>query len=89
MTSEKLAKLRWQVMAHPAYSPDLSPTDYKLFRELARFLKEKRFNDYDEVGTEVNDFFRALPASFFEEGIMDLPRRWEHVIDNDGAYVMS
>lgn len=89
VTREKLAKFRWQVMAHPPYSPDLSPTDYQLFRELARFLKEKQFDDCGQVRCEVTNFFRSLPPQFFEEGIMDLPRRWETVIDNDGRYILK
>ena len=30
-TAETLRKLKFKVMAHPPYSPDLSPTDYHLF----------------------------------------------------------
>ena len=33
-TREKLLKLGWVTIPHPAYSPDLAPTDYHLFRSL-------------------------------------------------------
>jgi histone-lysine N-methyltransferase SETMAR len=88
-TRQKLEKFRWHVLPHPAYSPDLNPTDYHLFSELARHLKEKQFDDYEEVRVEVGNFFNALPAKFFEKGIWDLPRRWETVIESDGAYVLK
>ena len=32
---EKLLKLGWISVPHPPYSPDLSPTDYHLFRSLS------------------------------------------------------
>ncbi|EZA57614.1 Histone-lysine N-methyltransferase SETMAR, partial [Ooceraea biroi] len=35
----KLLQLGWDVLPHPAYSPDIAPSDYYLFRSLQNFLK--------------------------------------------------
>ena len=40
-TREKLLELGWTVLSHPPYSPDLAPTDYKLFRSLENYLDKK------------------------------------------------
>ncbi|EYB83271.1 hypothetical protein Y032_0339g2968 [Ancylostoma ceylanicum] len=34
LTRQKIAKLEWEVLPQPAYSPELAPLDYHLFRAL-------------------------------------------------------
>ena len=41
ITILKLEELKFEVMPHPAYSPDLAPTDFHFFRNLNNFLVEK------------------------------------------------
>ena len=38
---KKLAGLKYDILPHPPYSPDLSPTDYHLFRHYQFFYEEK------------------------------------------------
>ena len=40
---QKLNELGYEVLPHPPYSPDLSPTDYHFFKHLDNFLQGKRF----------------------------------------------
>ena len=49
LTMETLRKLKWDVLPHPPYSPDLVPSDFNLFVLLKEFLGGKRFRDNDEV----------------------------------------
>ena len=37
-TAQTLRKLKFEVMAHPPYSPDLAPSDYHLFGPLKKAL---------------------------------------------------
>ena len=42
-TLQTLVKLGFTVLEHPAYSPDLAPSDYHLFGPLKQALRGRRF----------------------------------------------
>jgi len=42
-TVEILQKLKFEVLAHPPYSPDLAPSHYRLIRPLKEALRGRRF----------------------------------------------
>lgn len=50
---------------HPPYSPDMAPTDYYLFSKLKKYLRGKRFSNYDELKAAVLDYFEGLDSEFF------------------------
>ncbi|KAF2350504.1 Transposase type 1 [Trinorchestia longiramus] len=50
MTVQKLTELGYETLPHPSFSPDLSPTDYHLFKHLSTFLDGKTFKSKQEVG---------------------------------------
>ena len=79
-------KFGWEVLPHPAYSPNLAPSDYHLFRSTQHFLSEKTFQDIESVRKEVVQYFDFKPVSFFEKRIQSLPERWAKVIDAEGNY---
>jgi len=41
---QKISKLGYEIMSYPAYSPDIAPTDYYVFRFLYHHLKDQIFN---------------------------------------------
>jgi [histone H3]-lysine36 N-dimethyltransferase SETMAR len=50
LTRGKVQELQGiEVLPHPAYSPDLAPSDYHLFRAMAHFLKGRQFDSVEEV----------------------------------------
>jgi transposase len=49
LTMATLLKLKWDVLPHPPYSPDLAPSDYHLFGSMKSILGDKRFRNNDEV----------------------------------------
>lgn len=85
-TKETIETLGWEVLSHPAYSPDIAPSDYHLFRSMQHFLQEKNYLDFEGVRKDVDLFFASKPASFYHRGIQSLPERWAKVVDNDGYY---
>ena len=48
-TLHKLNDLGYEVLPHPPYSPDLSPTHYHFFKHLDNFLQGKRFHNQQEA----------------------------------------
>lgn len=86
VTRQKLLSFGWVILPHPPYSPDLAPTDYHLFRSLSNHLKSKKYDDEDHLKGDLSTFFNKKKAKFYADGINSLPIRWQHVIDNEGAY---
>lgn len=86
-TIEKIKNMESvQLLPHPAYSPDLAPSDYHLFRAMAHFLKGRSFKDLDEVETGCQDFFRSKDKEWYHRGMEQLADRWLKTIDNNGLY---
>lgn len=88
VTRQKLLELGWDILPHPAYSPDLAPSDYYLFQSLQNFLDGKTFTSNEEVKTHLDQFFASKDQKFYERGIMLLPERWQKVLDHNGQYVL-
>ncbi|UYV81324.1 hypothetical protein LAZ67_20000772 [Cordylochernes scorpioides] len=84
-TVSTIIKLGFEVLEHPAYSPDLAPSDYFLFGLLKKELKGKRFDSDEDVQKVVQDIFHTLPKSAYKEGIYKLPERWRRCIESQGV----
>jgi len=78
---DTIQKLKWNVLPHPPYSPDLAPSDYQLFGPLKEHLGGKRFRNNDEVIQDVQEWLRWQPKDFFLSGIRKLPDRWHKCIE--------
>jgi [histone H3]-lysine36 N-dimethyltransferase SETMAR len=83
----KIKSLNWEILEHPAYSPDLAPSDYYLFLSLSNDLRNRQFKEERDLKEYLSSFFRSKSPEFYERGINDLPRRWRMVIDSHGEYV--
>jgi histone-lysine N-methyltransferase SETMAR len=59
-TLQKIEELEdTELLPHPAFSPDLEPSDYYLFRSMAQFLRGKKFQSVADVEVAVEDFFAS------------------------------
>ena len=87
LTRDKLKELGWEVLPHPAYSPDFAPSDYHLFRSLQHFLENKEYKSREELKADLDLFFASQPQEFYSSGINKLPERWQQVVDSDGDYI--
>ncbi|KFD46684.1 LOW QUALITY PROTEIN: hypothetical protein M514_12452 [Trichuris suis] len=57
ITKTAIQELRWEVLPHPGYSPDLAPSDYHLLRSLAVNLRGVSFNNDEDFQKWLSDFF--------------------------------
>ena len=89
VTRQKLEEFEWEVLLHPLHWLDLAPFDYHLLRSLRNDLVTKRFDGEADLKSDLEVFFSSLSKKFFENGILDLPKRWKYVIDNNCIYVID
>jgi histone-lysine N-methyltransferase SETMAR len=75
-----------KLVLHPAYSPNLAPSDYGLFRSMVHFLRGRRFETFDQVEAACREFFESKEPHWYRDQIRQLAERWRKVIENDGLY---
>ena len=82
--------LKWEVLLHPPYSPDVASSDYHLFRSMTHGLADQHFRSYEEVKNWIDSWTASKDDQFFRRGIRTtLPERWEKVVASDGQYFES
>ncbi|KAG5324874.1 MOS1T transposase, partial [Pseudoatta argentina] len=81
-----LETLKWEVLPHPPYSPDIAPSNFHLFRSMTHGLADRRFHSYEEAQKWIDSWIASKDMSFFRRGIHVLPERWEKVVSSDGQY---
>jgi transposase len=69
--SEILETFGWQVLSHPPYSPDMSPSDFDLFPKSKKSLRGKRFRSIEQVSDEVTRAIRRINNKGVMTGIQD------------------
>ena len=63
-----LEMLKWEVLPHPPYSPDVAPSDYHLFRSMTHGLAHQPIRSYKEVKKWFDSWIVSKDASFFRDG---------------------
>ena len=77
----------YELIPHPAYSPDLAPIDYFLFPNLKKDIRGRHFRSNKEVVTAVEKWVRDKDHGFFSSGLMALEHRWSKCIILEGNYI--
>jgi hypothetical protein len=86
-TSDTIASLGFTVLPHPAYSPDLAPSDSHLFPKLNKDLKHQNLNSDEEAKAAVHQWFPEKEKDLFKNGIEKLVECWQKCIEVGGDYV--
>jgi len=50
-------------MEHPAYSPDLGPSDFFLFPKIKEILKWRHFDDINDIRSKTTAALEAIPPT--------------------------
>jgi histone-lysine N-methyltransferase SETMAR len=86
ITKQLLQELSYDVLDHPPYSPDLSPTDYHLFFHLELFSRKKKYTTDMQVKRRFGTFVRSNNPKFYYNGIHKLPIQWQQCVESNGSY---
>jgi len=78
--------LKYELLRHPAYSPDLAASDFFLFPVLKDYLKGKHYNDRRALGSGVYQCLNPMGEDDFTAAIQKLPKRWQKCIAAEGRY---
>ena len=82
-----ISNLGFIQLSHPAYSPDMAPSDYYLFPKLKKFLAKNPSTSDDEVEKTTKRYLAQKLPDFYARGIADLRHRWNRCVELRGAYV--
>jgi len=85
LAMEKLRDLHYELLEHPPYSPDLTPSELYLFPKLKLFLAGQRFSSNQEAIAAVEGYFADLMKNHYRDGIMALEHCWNKCISLKGG----
>ena len=77
----------YELIPHPAYSPDLAPIDFFQFPNLKTDICGLHFRSDEEVVTTVEEWVNGKDPDFFSSGMMALEHRWSKCITLEGNYI--
>ena len=77
----------YKLIPHPAYSPDLAPSDFFLFPNLKKDIRGLHFRSDEEVVTAVEEWVNGKDPDFFSFGLMALEYRLSKLITLEGNYI--
>ena len=71
-----LETLKWKLLPHSPYFPDIALSDYYLFRSMAHGLIEQQFRSYEDIEKCLDSWIASKDEHFYRNGIRALPERW-------------
>jgi len=81
-----LATKKITVLGHPAYSPELAPSDFFLFPKIKEILKGRHFDDIDNIKSNTKAALKTIPQNHFQNNFEGWTRRWHGCIASQGEY---
>ena len=83
---EFLATKQITAFEHPAYSPDLAPSDFFLFPKIKEILKGRHFDDIGDIRSNTTAALKAIPQNQFQDCFEGWARRWHWCTASQGEY---
>jgi len=74
------------VLEHPAYSPDLAPSDFFLFLKIKGIRKGRHFDYIDDIRSNKTVALKAIPQNQFQNNFEGWTRRWHRCRTSQGEY---
>jgi len=83
---EFLATKQIALLEHPAYSPDLAPSDFFLFPKIKETLKGRHFDNSDDIRSNTMAALKVIPQNQFQNCFEGWTKRWRQCIASQGEY---
>ena len=83
---EFLAAKQITVLERPAYSPDLALSDFFPFPKIKEILKERHFDDIDDIRSNTTAALKAIPQNQLQNCFEWWTKRWHRCIASQGEY---
>jgi histone-lysine N-methyltransferase SETMAR len=88
VTRETIIRLGRETPVHPPHSPDIAPSDCRLFHSLDKHLRGRQFRSPDVVRTALDGLFASCSKEFYQNGVQGLSSRSQRDFDGDGEYFL-
>jgi len=83
---EFLATKQITVLEHPAYSPDVAPSEFFMFPNINKILKRRHFDDIDDIRSNRMAALKAVPQNQFQNYFEGQSGRCHRCIASQGEY---
>ena len=87
VTVNLLERWDWEILEHQPYSLDLAPLDFRLFSNMKKHLRAKRFKSHDDVKHEVQTWLPDQDPTFYQQGFEICISRLDKCLNREGDYV--
>ena len=77
----------YELIPHPAYSPDLAHSEFFLFSNLKMDICGCHFRSDEEVMIAVEEWVNGKDPEFLSSGLMALEHHWSKCITLEGNYI--
>jgi hypothetical protein len=84
---QRMLKLKFELLPHPAHSLDPTPFDYRIFGLIKNALRGRRFSNDDEVKDMLHTWLRGQLRTFFADGIRKLVDQGNECVEKLVDYV--
>jgi len=81
-----LATKQITVLEHPAYSPDLTPSDFVLFPKIKEILTGRHFDDIDDIRSNTTAALKVIPQNQFQNCFEGWTVHWHWCVASQGEY---
>jgi len=82
-----MTNLKFKVVPHPPYSPDLAPSDFWFFPKLKEILKGQHFSSEAKVEAPVCKWISSHSETFFMDGMNKWIEQLKKCVAVNGDYV--
>uniref|UniRef100_A0A1B6MM15 Tc1-like transposase DDE domain-containing protein n=1 Tax=Graphocephala atropunctata TaxID=36148 RepID=A0A1B6MM15_9HEMI len=83
----KIAELKFVLLPHPPYSPELAPSDFFRFPNFKIWLGGQRFTSDEEVIASTEAYFEEFEEIYFLGGLRTLEKRLDKCMEVKEDYV--